>query len=108
MKIAGTYLSEKFLDHPDEEVCTAVNNKVQEYMEAMTGLCREEASLIMCRSLTGMFKVIKLIIGDFFMKQSLHAGWTGLLETQSFFRPDFFLNPAHPFSSCSFNFVIFV
>nr|CAD2152068.1 unnamed protein product [Meloidogyne enterolobii] len=53
---AGTYLSEKFLDHPDEEVCTAVNNKVQEYMEAMTGLCREEASLIMCRSLTGMFK----------------------------------------------------
>lgn len=53
---AGTYLSEKFLDHPDEEVCTAVNNKLQEYMEAMAGLCREEASLIMCRSLTGMFK----------------------------------------------------
>ncbi|KAF7638917.1 hypothetical protein Mgra_00001728 [Meloidogyne graminicola] len=53
---AGTYLSEKFLDHPDEEVCSALNNKLQEYMEAMAGLCREEASLIMCRSLIGMFK----------------------------------------------------
>jgi hypothetical protein len=58
IKILGTYLSEKFLEHPDEEVCTAVNNKLQEYMEAMAGLCREEASLIMCRSLTGMFKVL--------------------------------------------------
>lgn len=53
---AGTYLSEKFLDHADEEVCTEVNNKLQEYMEAMSGLCNEDAALIMCRSLTGMFK----------------------------------------------------
>jgi hypothetical protein len=34
-----------------------VNNKLQEYMEAMSGLCNEDAALIMCRSLTGMFKV---------------------------------------------------
>lgn len=26
---AGTYLSEKFLEHPDEEVCSEVNNKLQ-------------------------------------------------------------------------------
>uniref|UniRef100_A0A914GUE6 Secreted protein n=1 Tax=Globodera rostochiensis TaxID=31243 RepID=A0A914GUE6_GLORO len=55
---AGTYLSEKFLEHADDEVCTEVNKKLQEYMEAMGGLCDEEASLIMCRSLTGMFKGI--------------------------------------------------
>lgn len=53
---AGTYLSEKFLEHPDEEVCTEVNNKLQEYMDAMSGLCEEEASQIMCKSLTNMFK----------------------------------------------------
>ncbi|KAL3103001.1 hypothetical protein niasHT_026449 [Heterodera trifolii] len=53
---AGTYLSERFLEHADDEVCTEVNNKLQEYMDAMGGLCDEDASLIMCRSLTGMFK----------------------------------------------------
>ncbi|KAI1724642.1 hypothetical protein Ddc_05888 [Ditylenchus destructor] len=53
---AGTYLSEKFLEHPDEEVCPEVNNKLQEYMDAMSGLCEEEASQIMCKSLTNMFK----------------------------------------------------
>ena len=53
-------MSEKFLEHSDEEVCTEVNNKLQEYMEAMSGLCEDDASLIMCRSLTGMFKVDSL------------------------------------------------
>ncbi|CAD5215126.1 unnamed protein product [Bursaphelenchus okinawaensis] len=53
---AGTYLSEKFLEHPDDQVCTEVNNKLQEYMDAMSGLCQEEASQIMCKSLVNMFK----------------------------------------------------
>jgi hypothetical protein len=53
---AGTYLSEKFLEHPDDQVCSEVNGKLQEYMNAMSGLCDEEASYIMCRSLTNMFK----------------------------------------------------
>jgi hypothetical protein len=55
---AGTYLSEKFLEHPDDQVCFEVNNKLQEYMDAMSGLCEEEASQIMCKSLVNMFKVI--------------------------------------------------
>jgi hypothetical protein len=53
---AGTYLSEKFLEHPDDEVCTELNKKLQEYMDAMSDLCEEEASQIMCKSLTNMFK----------------------------------------------------
>lgn len=53
---AGTYLSEKFLEHSDKEACDALNVKLQEYMDAMEGLCEEEASLIMCKSLTNMFK----------------------------------------------------
>uniref|UniRef100_A0A915DPX9 Uncharacterized protein n=1 Tax=Ditylenchus dipsaci TaxID=166011 RepID=A0A915DPX9_9BILA len=53
---AGTYLSEKFLEHPDEDVCSEVNTKLKEYMSAMEGLCEEEASQIMCKSLTNMFK----------------------------------------------------
>ncbi|KAI6241663.1 hypothetical protein M3Y99_00327500 [Aphelenchoides fujianensis] len=53
---AGTYLSEKFLEHPDDQVCQEVNNKLQEYMDAMQGLCNEEASGIMCKSLVNMFK----------------------------------------------------
>jgi len=53
---AGTYLSEKFLEHPDDQVCFEVNNKLQEYMDAMSGLCEEEASQIMCKSLVNMFK----------------------------------------------------
>lgn len=54
---AGTYLSEKFLEHPDGQVCFEVNNKLQEYMDAMSGLCHEEASQIMCQSLVNMFRV---------------------------------------------------
>jgi 16S rRNA C1402 (ribose-2'-O) methylase RsmI len=50
-------LSEKFLEHSDEDVCQEVNNKLQEYMDAMSDLCEEEASVIMCKSLTNMFKV---------------------------------------------------
>lgn len=50
-------MSEKFLEHPDDEVCTEVNNKLQEYMDAMDGLCEEEASKIMCHSMVNMFKV---------------------------------------------------
>jgi hypothetical protein len=53
---AGTYLSEKFLEHPDDQVCTEVNKKLQEYMDALAGLCDDGASQIMCRSLTNMFK----------------------------------------------------
>ena len=53
---AGTYLSEKFLEHPDEEVCTEVNNKLQGYMDALSGLCEDGAQQIMCKSLVNMFK----------------------------------------------------
>ncbi|KAK0397191.1 hypothetical protein QR680_002024 [Steinernema hermaphroditum] len=53
---AGTYLSEKFIHHSDDQVCTEVNNKLSEYMQAMAGLCEEEASMLMCKSLTNMFK----------------------------------------------------
>lgn len=53
----GTYLSEKFLEHPDDEVCTEVNNKLHEYMSAMDGLCEEDGSQLMCKSLVNMFKV---------------------------------------------------
>uniref|UniRef100_A0A7E4W5Z8 Secreted protein n=1 Tax=Panagrellus redivivus TaxID=6233 RepID=A0A7E4W5Z8_PANRE len=53
---AGTYLSEKFLEHGDDEVCDKVNEKLNEYMDAVGGLCDEGASLIMCKSLTNMFK----------------------------------------------------
>uniref|UniRef100_A0A1I7V572 Secreted protein n=1 Tax=Loa loa TaxID=7209 RepID=A0A1I7V572_LOALO len=54
---AGTYLSEKFLEHPDDQVCQEVNNKLQEYINAMKGICRSEsAQVIMCKSLRNMFK----------------------------------------------------
>ncbi|VDK72930.1 unnamed protein product [Litomosoides sigmodontis] len=54
---AGTYLSEKFLDHPDDQVCREVNEKLQEYISAMRGICRSEsAQVIMCKSLRNMFK----------------------------------------------------
>uniref|UniRef100_A0A915A421 Secreted protein n=1 Tax=Parascaris univalens TaxID=6257 RepID=A0A915A421_PARUN len=54
---AGTYLSEKFLEHPDEEVCEEVNKKLQEYIGAMKGICdSESAQMIMCKSLRNMFK----------------------------------------------------
>lgn len=53
---AGTYLSEKFLEHPDDQVCTEVNIKLQGYMDAVSGLCDDGAQQIMCRSLTNMFK----------------------------------------------------
>uniref|UniRef100_A0AC34RMZ1 Uncharacterized protein n=2 Tax=Panagrolaimus sp. JU765 TaxID=591449 RepID=A0AC34RMZ1_9BILA len=53
---AGTYLSEKFLEHSDEQVCPEVNNKLQGYMDALAGLCDDGAQQIMCRSLTNMFK----------------------------------------------------
>ncbi|TMS36773.1 hypothetical protein L596_003858 [Steinernema carpocapsae] len=53
---AGTYLSEKFIHHSGEQVCTEVNKKLSEYMQAMAGLCEEEASMLMCKSLTNMFK----------------------------------------------------
>ncbi|VBB30902.1 unnamed protein product [Acanthocheilonema viteae] len=54
---AGTYLSEKFLEHPDDQVCQEVNNKLQEYISAMKGICQSEsAQVIMCKSLRNMFK----------------------------------------------------
>ncbi|VDN04669.1 unnamed protein product [Thelazia callipaeda] len=54
---AGTYLSEKFLVHPDDEVCEEVNSKLQEYMSAMKGICQSKsAQMIMCKSLKNMFK----------------------------------------------------
>ncbi|VDK45740.1 unnamed protein product [Anisakis simplex] len=54
---AGTYLSEKFLEHPDDEVCDEVNKKLQEYINAMKGICdSESAQMIMCKSLRNMFK----------------------------------------------------
>ncbi|CAI5455773.1 unnamed protein product [Caenorhabditis angaria] len=53
---AGTYLSEKFLQHSDDEVCDKVNEKLQEYIRAMKGLCSQhEAAKLMCKSLTDMF-----------------------------------------------------
>lgn len=54
------------MEHPDDEVCQEVNNKLQEYMGAMKGLCDEEAAMIMCKSLTNMFKVIILKKCKFF------------------------------------------
>uniref|UniRef100_A0A0K0D331 Secreted protein n=1 Tax=Angiostrongylus cantonensis TaxID=6313 RepID=A0A0K0D331_ANGCA len=56
---AGTYLSEKFLDHDDdEEACINLNLKLQEYIRAMSNLCsKHEAAQLMCKSLTNMFKV---------------------------------------------------
>ncbi|KAK6034725.1 hypothetical protein COOONC_27769 [Cooperia oncophora] len=55
---AGTYLSEKFLEHDDdEEACTNLNLKLQEYIRAMSNLCsKHEAAQLMCKSLTNMFK----------------------------------------------------
>uniref|UniRef100_A0A0N4WAI2 DUF19 domain-containing protein n=1 Tax=Haemonchus placei TaxID=6290 RepID=A0A0N4WAI2_HAEPC len=52
---AGTYLSEKFLEHDDDE---ELNLKLQEYIRAMSNLCsKHEAAQLMCKSLTNMFKV---------------------------------------------------
>lgn len=57
---AGTYLSEKFLEHSDEDVCEKVNEKLQEYIVALGGLCsKHEAAQLMCQSLTNMFTVRK-------------------------------------------------
>ncbi|VIO86461.1 Uncharacterized protein BM_BM4373 [Brugia malayi] len=54
---AGTYLSERFLEHPDDQVCQEVNNKLHEYISAMKGICHSEsAQVIMCKSLRNMFK----------------------------------------------------
>ncbi|WKY15902.1 hypothetical protein Q1695_000965 [Nippostrongylus brasiliensis] len=55
---AGTYLSEKFLEHDDdEEACANLNLKLQEYIRAMSNLCSKyEAAQLMCKSLTNMFK----------------------------------------------------
>lgn len=54
---AGTYLSEKFLEHSDNQVCLEVNNKLQEYIHAVRGICNSEsAQMIMCKSLRNMFK----------------------------------------------------
>ncbi|ETN87270.1 hypothetical protein NECAME_00129 [Necator americanus] len=55
---AGTYLSEKFLEHDDdEEACANLNMKLQEYIRAMSNLCsKHEAAQLMCKSLTNMFK----------------------------------------------------
>ncbi|CAD6190603.1 unnamed protein product [Caenorhabditis auriculariae] len=53
---AGTYLSEKFLEHEDSKVCENVNTKLQEYIKAMDGICsKNEAAQLMCQSLKDMF-----------------------------------------------------
>ncbi|CAB3399994.1 unnamed protein product [Caenorhabditis bovis] len=54
---AGNYLSEKFLEHStDADVCDKVNEKLQEYIGAMSGLCsKHEAAQLMCQSLKNMF-----------------------------------------------------
>uniref|UniRef100_A0A8R1IBS6 DUF19 domain-containing protein n=1 Tax=Caenorhabditis japonica TaxID=281687 RepID=A0A8R1IBS6_CAEJA len=53
---AGTYLSEKFFEHSDDEVCSKVNGKLQEYITALGGLCsKHEAAQLMCQSLKNMF-----------------------------------------------------
>ncbi|PAV64167.1 hypothetical protein WR25_24529 [Diploscapter pachys] len=54
---AGTYLTEKFIEHGDDEICDKVNEKLQEYISAMTGLCsKHDAAQLMCKSLIMMFK----------------------------------------------------
>ncbi|GMR61589.1 hypothetical protein PMAYCL1PPCAC_31784, partial [Pristionchus mayeri] len=53
---AGTYLTEKFLDEGDDEACDSVQGKLNEYVESMSGLCKNEAADIMCQSLIHMFK----------------------------------------------------
>ncbi|GMT05690.1 hypothetical protein PENTCL1PPCAC_27864, partial [Pristionchus entomophagus] len=53
---AGTYLTEKFLDEGDDEVCDNVQAKLNEYVESMSGLCKNEAADIMCQSLIHMFQ----------------------------------------------------
>ncbi|GMT36506.1 hypothetical protein PFISCL1PPCAC_27803, partial [Pristionchus fissidentatus] len=53
---AGTYLTEKFLDEGDDEVCDNVQAKLNEYVESMSGLCKNDAAEIMCQSLISMFK----------------------------------------------------
>uniref|UniRef100_A0A1I7TN15 Secreted protein n=1 Tax=Caenorhabditis tropicalis TaxID=1561998 RepID=A0A1I7TN15_9PELO len=53
---AGTYLSEKFLEHSKEDVCDKVNEKLQQYISALGGLCsKNEAAQLMCQSLKNMF-----------------------------------------------------
>ncbi|CAP27557.1 Protein CBG07564 [Caenorhabditis briggsae] len=53
---AGTYLSEKFLEHSKEDVCDKVNEKLQQYISALGGLCsKHEAAQLMCQSLKNMF-----------------------------------------------------
>ena len=55
---AGTYLSEKFLTHGDDDVCDQVNERLQEYIGAMKGLCsKHDAAELMCQSLVNMFTV---------------------------------------------------
>ncbi|KAF1749194.1 hypothetical protein GCK72_025661 [Caenorhabditis remanei] len=54
---AGTYLSEKFLeDTKEKDVCDKVNEKLQQYIGALGGLCsKNEAAQLMCQSLKNMF-----------------------------------------------------
>lgn len=54
---AATYLSEKFLVHPDDQVCEELKNKLEEYTNAVKDICEaDSAQLIMCRSLSSMFQ----------------------------------------------------
>lgn len=54
---AGTYLSEKFLDHPKEQACAELNGRLNGFLSVMDDLCdKHSARKIMCRSLVSMFQ----------------------------------------------------
>uniref|UniRef100_A0A0N5BLT8 Secreted protein n=1 Tax=Strongyloides papillosus TaxID=174720 RepID=A0A0N5BLT8_STREA len=55
---AGTYLSEKFLDgdKEDDDICSDLNEKMEEYKEALRQACNKRAQYLMCKSLESMFK----------------------------------------------------
>ncbi|CAI4233221.1 unnamed protein product [Auanema sp. JU1783] len=55
---AGTYLSENIVDkETDEDICEKINEKLQAYIGAMTGICdKTEAAQLMCNSLTTMIQ----------------------------------------------------
>uniref|UniRef100_A0A0N4ZAW9 DUF725 domain-containing protein n=1 Tax=Parastrongyloides trichosuri TaxID=131310 RepID=A0A0N4ZAW9_PARTI len=55
---AGTYLSEKFLegDKEDEDICSDLNEKMDEYKDALRQACNKRAQYLMCKSLESMFK----------------------------------------------------
>uniref|UniRef100_A0A0K0EBB7 DUF19 domain-containing protein n=1 Tax=Strongyloides stercoralis TaxID=6248 RepID=A0A0K0EBB7_STRER len=55
---AGTYLSEKFLetDKEDDDICSDLNDKMDEYKEALRQACNKRAQYLMCKSLESMFK----------------------------------------------------